>query len=99
MPCTLSGILVKKYGLECSRFREHSALSPLHGEQTLYACMFCFVHDHGMTQMALRLGRFVAHAVAHFRAVALDFACASHLETLLGAGVGFHFRHIKNDEC
>ncbi len=58
--------------------------------------MFRFVYDDGVAQVALRFGRLFAHQVAHSGPITLDFPGTGHLETLLGAGVGFHFRHGKN---
>ncbi len=55
------------------------------------------VRDHCIAQMAFGFRRLFTHQVAHSRPVAFYFTCTSHLETLLGAGVGFHFRHDKND--
>ena len=57
------------------------------------------IYNHTVAQMTLLFLRFCARNVAQSCTVALYFTCASHLETLLGAGVGFHFRHNKNDEC
>lgn len=65
-------------------------------QQTFNTCVFAAVHDDAATQVALLLLRFCACDVTQPGAVALYFPCASHLETLLGAGMGFHFRHDKN---
>lgn len=71
----------------------------LDNQQALQACMVSGMRDHCIAQMAFGFRRFFTHQVAHFRPIAFYFTCASHLETLLGAGVGFHFRHDKNDVC
>jgi hypothetical protein len=90
---SLSGGLVKKCGLKNPAF----AGSGLNRQQTLNACVFALVHDDATAQMTLLLLRFRACDVTQPGAIARYFTCASHLETLLGAGVGFHFRHDKND--
>lgn len=66
-------------------------------QQTLQTSVVSSVRDHCIAQVAFGFRRLFAHQVAHSGPVALDFPCASHLETLLGAGMGFHFRHDKND--
>lgn len=58
--------------------------------------MFAFVNNHAVAQVALGFGRLFAHQVTHPSAIALYFPLASHRKTLLGAGVGLHFRHDKN---
>ncbi len=68
-------------------------------QQAFDAGVFSLIYNHTATQMALLFLRFCARNVAQPSTVALYFTCASHLESLLGAGVGFHFRHNKNDEC
>ena len=65
-------------------------------EQTLNASVLCVTDNHAIAQMALGFGRLFAHQVTHTSAVALYFSRSSHLETLLRAGVGLHFRHNKN---
>ena len=57
------------------------------------------IYNHTVAQMTLLFLRFCARNVAQPCTVALYFTCASHLETLLGAGVGLHLRHDKNDVC
>jgi hypothetical protein len=54
------------------------------------------VYYHAAAQIALGFRRLFAHQVACERPAALYFPGTSHLETLLGAGMGFHFRHDKN---
>ena len=53
------------------------------------------INDDSAAQVALCFRRFFAHQVAHSRPIAFDFPGASHLESLLGAGVGLHLRHDK----
>ena len=77
---------------------EHSTPNESDHQQTLQTGVVSIVRDHRIAQVAFGFRRFFAHQVAHPCAVALYFTCTSHLESLLGAGVGFHFRHDKNDE-
>ena len=65
-------------------------------EHSLDACVLGFINNYTVAQVALGFGRFFAHQVTHTSAVALHFPLASHRKTLLGAGVGLHFRHDKN---
>ena len=71
----------------------------LNSQQPFDARVFRLIDDHGAAQMTLLFFRFRARDVAEPGAITLYFTCASHLETLLGAGVGFHLRHNKNDVC
>lgn len=68
----------------------------LNDQHPLNASVFAFVDDDAAVQVALGFFRLGAKDVAHSGAIAFDFPRAGHLETLLGAGVGFHFRHGKN---
>jgi hypothetical protein len=72
-----------------------SATTALHSQQTLDTSVIRLVNDNRVTEVALGFFRFGSCNVAQPRVVALDFSRASHLETLLGAGVGLHFRHDK----
>jgi len=72
-----------------------SATTALDSQQTLDTSVIRLVNDNGVTQMALGFLGFGSCDVAQPRMVALYFSRASHLETLLGAGVGLHFRHDK----
>lgn len=78
-----SGILVKKCEWWCA----------LPCKQTLDTSVLGNVDYYTVAQMALGFRRFLAHQVAHPGPIALDFTRTGHRETLLGAGVGFHFRH------
>ena len=71
----------------------------LNRQQPLQTGVVSSVRDHCVAQVAFGFGRLFTHQVAHSGPVAFYFTCTSHLETLLGAGVGFHFRHDKNDVC
>lgn len=51
------------------------------------------VHQGGSAQTGFLAILFRGENVAFERAFALDFTGSSHLETLLGAGVCFHFWH------
>jgi hypothetical protein len=68
----------------------------LNNQHPLDASMFAFVDDNAAVKVALGFFRLCAKDVAHSGAIAFDFPRAGYLETLLGAGVGFHFRHGKN---
>lgn len=57
--------------------------------------MVALTYHNAVAQVALGFGRFFTHQVTHAGAIALDFPLASHRKTLLGAGVGLHFRHDK----
>jgi hypothetical protein len=62
-------------------------------QKALDPCVVGSVDDNTRTQMALGFLRSFPHQVAHVGLIALDFTRASHLKTLLGAGMGLHFRH------
>lgn len=68
-------------------------------QQSLDTCVFGGVNNDTAAQVALLLLRFGARDVAEPGAVALYFSSAGYFKTLLGAGVGLHFRHNKNDVC
>jgi hypothetical protein len=72
-----------------------SATTALDSQQTLDTSVIRLVNDNGVTQMALGFLGFGSCDVAQPRMVALYFSRAGHLESLLGAGVGLHFRHDK----
>ena len=65
-------------------------------QQALHTCVISFVNDDTSAQMALGFRCLLTHQVTHASAAALNFPLASHRKTLLGAGVGLHFRHDKN---
>jgi len=73
------------------------ATTPLNSQQTLDTSVIRLVNDNRVTEVALGFFGFSSCDVAQPRMVALDFSRASHLETLLGAGVGLHFRHDKTN--
>jgi len=75
----------------------NSATTALHSQQTLDASVIRLVNDNRVTEVALGFFGFSSCDVAQPRMVALNFSRASHLETLLGAGVGLHFRHDKTN--
>ena len=62
-------------------------------QQTLDAGVVRFVYNYVVAQVALGFRRLFAHQVAHFGPIALNFPRTRHFESLLGAGVGLHFRH------
>jgi hypothetical protein len=46
-----------------------------------------------MSEIALLLGFFFSKNVALVSMLSFNFSCAGHLESLLGAGIGFHLWH------
>lgn len=48
-----------------------------------------------MAQVALLLRGFFGQDVVLVSVFALDLAGSRHLESLLGGGIGFHFRHLS----
>lgn len=79
---------IAETGLTIRRLSDH--------EKALDTSVISFVHDNSVTQVAFLLLGFSRCNVAQTCAVALYFPGASNLESLLGAGVGLHFRHNKN---
>jgi hypothetical protein len=65
----------------------------LNNHQTLQTSVIGCVNDNTIAQMTLGFRCFFTHQVAHASPITLDFTGTSHLETLLGAGMGFHLRH------
>jgi len=55
--------------------------------------LFRHIHHGAAAQVALLFGGLFAHQVPCVGASMLDLAGTGHLETLLGAGMGFHLRH------
>lgn len=92
---SFSEILVKKMCLNVPAFGNGDS----DHQQALQTCVVGIVRHHGIAQVALGFRRLFTHQVAHSGPVALYFPCTSHLETLLGAGMGLHFRHDKNAVC
>ena len=62
-------------------------------QHTLYACFIGLVYHGRATEVALSLGRTVAHPVRSIRMEALYFPGASELEALFGTGVRLHLGH------
>ncbi len=53
------------------------------------------INETGMSQVALLLGLLLGEDVPFVGVLSLDLARAGEGEPLLGAGIGFHFRHFE----
>lgn len=62
-------------------------------EHALNAGFIGFMHQGALHQVLLPLGRLLGEDVAVVSLVTLYFTGSGHLESLLGAGVGFHLWH------
>jgi len=97
-PCdhTFAKVLVKK-GEFVSCFQEtgQSEKTGSDHQQALDTSVFGLVNHYAAAQVAFLFFRFCTCDVAQSCPVALHFTCTSNRESLLGAGVGLHFRHDK----
>lgn len=64
-------------------------------QQALDTGVLGLVYHYASAQVAFLFFRFRTGDVAQSCTVALHFPCTSDRESLLGAGVGLHFRHDK----
>jgi hypothetical protein len=74
-----------------------SATTASDSQQTLDTSVIRLVNDNRVTEVALGFLSLGSCDVTQPCMAALYFSRASHLETLLGAGVGLHFRHDKTN--